>query len=141
MLIRHPRQTLQIIAPKLLHCYFVCSQCFLYKSFQTRPTNRSKPNGLHILLVTVNLPDRFRFLGNCPPTPPLSYHKDLQLITTENAITYHNALCWSLSKICISTDFSFSWGHFNSPEKLKTMLIQNFGVTNKEYYGMLWHFL
>ena len=26
-------------------------------------------------------------------------------------------------------------------EKLKTMLMQNFGVTNKEHYGMLWHFL
>ena len=24
-----------------------------------------------------------------------------------------------------------------APEKLKTMLMQNFGVTNKEYYGML----
>ena len=23
-------------------------------------------------------------------------------------------------------------------EKLKTMLMQNCGVTNKEYYGMLW---
>ena len=26
-------------------------------------------------------------------------------------------------------------------EKLETMLMQNFGVTNKEYYGMLWYFL
>ena len=26
-------------------------------------------------------------------------------------------------------------------EKLKTLLMQNFGVTNKEYYGMLWYFL
>ena len=25
-------------------------------------------------------------------------------------------------------------------KKLKTMLMQNFGVTNKEYYGMLWYF-
>ena len=25
-------------------------------------------------------------------------------------------------------------------EKLKTMLMQNFGVTNKEHYGMLWYF-
>ena len=24
---------------------------------------------------------------------------------------------------------------------LKTMLMQNFGVTNKEHYGMLWYFL
>ena len=26
-------------------------------------------------------------------------------------------------------------------EKLKTMLMQNFGVTSKEHYGMLWYFL
>ena len=44
-------------------------------------------------------------------------------------------------KILHKHDFSFSWGHFNSPEKLKTVLMQNFGVTNKEYYGTLWHFL
>ena len=43
-------------------------------------------------------------------------------------------------KFCISIVFSFSWGHFNSQEKLKTMLMQNFGVTNKEHYGMLWYF-
>ena len=28
----------------------------------------------------------------------------------------------------------------NSQEKLKTMPMQNFGVTNKEHYGMLWYF-
>ena len=44
-------------------------------------------------------------------------------------------------KFCISIVFSFYWSHFNSQEKLKTMLMQNFGVTNKEYYGMLWYFL
>ena len=43
-------------------------------------------------------------------------------------------------KVCISMVFSFSWGRFNSQEKLKTMLMQNFGVTNKELYGMLWYF-
>ena len=26
-------------------------------------------------------------------------------------------------------------------EKLKTMLMQNFGVINKEHYGMIWYFL
>ena len=36
--------------------------------------------------------------------------------------------------------FSFSWGHLNSQARLKTMLLQNFGVTNKEYYRMLWYF-
>ena len=37
--------------------------------------------------------------------------------------------------------FSFSMDHFNCQEKLKTMLMQNLGVTNKEHYGMLWYFL
>ena len=27
-----------------------------------------------------------------------------------------------------------------SQEKLKTMVMQNFGVTNKEHYGILWYF-
>ena len=44
-------------------------------------------------------------------------------------------------KFCVSVVFSFSWGHFNSQEKLKTILMQNFGVTNKEHYGVLWYFL
>ena len=44
-----------------------------------------------------------------------------------------------IPKFCIV--FSVSWGHFNSQEKLKTKLMQNFGVTNKEHYGMLWYFL
>ena len=43
-------------------------------------------------------------------------------------------------KFCISIVFSFSWGHFNSQGKLKAMLMKNFGVTNKEHYGMLWYF-
>ena len=48
-------------------------------------------------------------------------------------------------KFCISIVFSFSWGHFNSQEysqdKLKTMLMQNFGVSNKEQYCILLYFL
>ena len=43
-------------------------------------------------------------------------------------------------KFCISIVFSFSWDHFNSQQKLKTILMQNFGVTNKEHSGMLWYF-
>ena len=75
------------------------------------------------------------------------------LATPENTIKYHNALSLSpqnfnsggrwlgtfwavLHQILpISIVFSFSWGHFNSQEKLKTMRIQNFVVTNKEHYG------
>ena len=43
-------------------------------------------------------------------------------------------------KICISIVFSFSWELKWPQEILKTMLMQNFGVTNKEHYGMLWYF-
>ena len=42
---------------------------------------------------------------------------------------------------CISFVFIFSWELKWPQEKLKTMLMQNFGVTNKEHYGMLWYFL
>jgi len=42
---------------------------------------------------------------------------------------------------CISIVFSFSWELKCPQEKLKTMLMQNIGVTNKEYHGMLWYFL
>ena len=45
------------------------------------------------------------------------------------------------SKLCISIVFSLSWALKWPKDKLKTMLMQNFGVTNKDYYGMLCHFL
>ena len=64
-----------------------------------------------------------------------------QLTTPENAKTYHNALCLSPPKFCVSIVFSFSWELKRPQEELKTMLMQNFGVTNKEHYGMLWYFL
>ena len=44
-------------------------------------------------------------------------------------------------KFCISIVFSFSWELKCPQENLKTMLMQNFGVTNIEHYGMLWYFL
>ena len=56
---------------------------------------------------------------------------------------YHNIPQCSLfvtPKFCISIVFSFSWELKWPQEKLKTMLMQNFGVTDKEHYGMLWHF-
>ena len=43
-------------------------------------------------------------------------------------------------KFYISIVFSFSWELKWPQEKLKTMLMQNFGVINKEHYGMLWYF-
>ena len=46
-----------------------------------------------------------------------------------------------IPKFCISIVFSFSWELKRPQEKLKTMLMQKFGVTKKEYYGMLWYFL
>ena len=60
----------------------------------------------------------------------------LLLTTPENTITYHNTiLLVTPPKFCISTVFQFLLGPFNSQEKLKTMLMQNFGrVTNKQYY-------
>ena len=39
-----------------------------------------------------------------------------------------------------ATALFVSYGHFNSQEKLKTMLMQTFGVTIKKHYGMLWYF-
>ena len=43
-------------------------------------------------------------------------------------------------KFCISIDFSFPWELKWPKEKLKTMLMQNFGVRNKEHYRVLWYF-
>ena len=65
----------------------------------------------------------------------------MELTTPENTITYHNALCLSPQKFCISIFFSFSWELKWPQEKLKTMLMQNFGVTNKEHYDVLCYFL
>ena len=45
------------------------------------------------------------------------------------------------SKILHKVVFSFSWELKWPQEKLKTILTQKFGVTNKEHYGMLWYFL
>ena len=42
-----------------------------------------------------------------------------------------------LPKHCLQ----FLLGVKMAQEKLKTMPMQNFWVTNKEHYGMLWHFL
>ena len=64
-----------------------------------------------------------------------SYHWPLQKIPQHTIMLF---VCHP--KYCISIVFSFSWGHFNSQEKLKTKLMQHFGVTNKEHYGMLWYF-
>ena len=44
-------------------------------------------------------------------------------------------------KFCISIVFSFSWELKWPQVKMKTMLVQNFGVTNEEHYAMLWYFL
>ena len=68
------------------------------------------------------------------------FHLVKGLTTPENTITYHNALCLSPQNFAEAL-FSVSPGAIsNSQEKLKTILMQNFGVTNKEHYGMLWYF-
>ena len=50
---------------------------------------------------------------------------------------YHNI------PLCLSPPnfVQFSWELKWPQKKLKSMLMQNFGVTNEEYYGMLWYFL
>ena len=52
-----------------------------------------------------------------------SYHWPLQKIPQH---TIMPLVCHP--KYCISIVFSFSWGHFNSQEELKTKLMQHFGV-------------
>ena len=43
-------------------------------------------------------------------------------------------------RFCVSIVFSFFWELKWPQEKLKTTLMQNFGVTNKEHYGMFFFF-
>ena len=62
------------------------------------------------------------------------------LTSPENTITYLSTLLVT-PKFCISIVFTFSWELKWPQEKLKTMLMQNFGVRNEEYYGMLLYFL
>ena len=63
------------------------------------------------------------------------YHISTNEIPNDFTLIDHSRKCH------ISNVFSFSRGHFNSQEKPKTVLMQNFGMKNKEYYGMLWYFL
>ena len=61
-----------------------------------------------------------------------------------NTTVQHALITYSLfvtPNFCISIVFSFSWELKRPQEKLKTMLMQNLGVKNKEYYGMFWYFL
>jgi len=67
----------------------------------------------------------------------LASYYEREFNTPENTIMF----LFITPTVCISIVFSFSWAHFNSQEKLKTMRIQNLGVTNKEHCGMLWYFL
>ena len=46
----------------------------------------------------------------------------MKLTTPENSITYHNALCLSTPKFCISIVFSISWELKWPQEKLKLKL-------------------
>ena len=48
---------------------------------------------------------------------------------------YYNAPYLLSPKSNITSDFHFSWVLQPSQEKLKTMLMQNFGVTNTVHYG------
>ena len=61
----------------------------------------------------------------------------IEINRTSSTFSVDNYLSgWGYTpKFCVSIVFTFSWGHFNSQEKLKTMLMKNFGVTKKEHYG------
>ena len=52
----------------------------------------------------------------------------MELTTPENSITYHNALCLSPPKFCISILFSFSWELKWPQEKLKLKLEWSIGM-------------
>ena len=59
---------------------------------------------------------------------------------SRNTITYHNTLCLShqiLHKHCLQ----FLSGVKMAPRETENNAYAKFGVTNKEHYGMLWHFL
>ena len=69
--------------------------------------------------------------------------RGISCIAIDHSRKYHNIPQCSLfvtPKFCISIVFSFSWELKWPQEKLKTILMQNFGVINKEHYGMLWYF-
>ena len=58
---------------------------------------------------------------------------------SRNTITYHNALCLSpqnLHKHCLQFLLSVKM----APRETEDNAYAKFGVTNKEHYGMLWHF-
>ena len=61
---------------------------------------------------------------------------ELDQLTIDHFQKYHNTLCFIPPKFCISIAFIFSWDHSKSQEKKETMFMQNFGGTNKEYYGI-----
>ena len=63
----------------------------------------------------------------------------LVLTTPENTLQHTMVLFVRHPKILHKHCFQFLLGpFFNFQEKLKTMLMQKFGLTNKEHYGMLW---
>ena len=59
----------------------------------------------------------------------------LQVASIGHFQKYHNTLCLS-SKILHKYCFILSWDHSKSQEKMETMFMENFGGTNKEYYGI-----
>ena len=72
------------------------------------------------------------------------FHHHHHNISIDHSRKYHNIPKCSLfvpPKVCIRIVISFSWQLKWPQEKLKTMLMQNFGVKKKEQYGMSWYFL
>ena len=61
------------------------------------------------------------------PLQKIPYHTIMLLVCNPKILHKHCLQCLS---------WELNWPQ----EKLKTMLMQHFGVTNKEHYGMLWYF-
>ena len=65
----------------------------------------------------------------------------IELTTPENSITYHNALCLSPPKFCISILFSFSWELKWPQEKLKLKLEWSIGMRSSHRSRACFFFL
>ena len=75
--------------------------------------------------------------GNPKPLH-LTLVPSLSGVSEVNRPVFKNTIipCFVPLKFCISIVPNFSWDDCKSQEKLKTMLMQNFGGTTKKYYGI-----
>ena len=66
------------------------------------------------------------------PIPEAHDLEACKFVSIKNTIILFDCPSNILYKNC----FQFSWDHCKCQEKIKTMLMPNFGGTNKEYYGI-----